>query len=54
MRKGGMERASRPVPQKHLRASTGDSTIGSPFTLNDVLSTTGTPVSSENRWMMVQ
>ncbi len=41
------------VRRKQSSASSGRSTIGS-FSLNDVLRSTGTPVSSPNRWMSVQ
>ena len=36
------------VPTKHLTASSGVQTIGSPLMLNDVLMSTGTPLSDSN------
>lgn len=39
---------SNPVSKKHLMASRGLQTIGSPFTLKDVFSTTYSPVRSPN------
>lgn len=46
-----MYRASMSVPRKHLTASIGDSTIGSPATLKLVLSRTGTPVAMPKAWV---
>ena len=39
---------SNSVPIKHLKASIGEHTIGSPRTLKDVLTTSGQPVFSLN------
>ena len=39
---------SRPELKNVFRASSGDNTIGSPFTLNEVFKTTGMPVSFPN------
>ena len=41
-------KTSKPVPIKHLKASSGLKTIGSPRTLNDVLTKTGQFVFSLN------
>ena len=41
--------ASMPLRMKVLNASAGVFTIGSPFRLNDVFNTTGTPVASPKR-----
>ena len=41
-------RVSIPVVRKQLTASCGVSMIGSPLTLNEVLISTGTPVSASN------
>src|SRR5439155_15774878 len=48
---GPITRASRPVEKKVRTASTGEQTIGSPTSLNEVLSTIGTPVSRWNASM---
>ncbi len=37
-----MTKKSNPVPIKHLKASVGEQTMGSPLILKDVLTTNGT------------
>jgi len=48
MRQCSSTSTSMPQRRKVLKASSGVFTIGSPFRLNEVLSTTGTPVASPN------